>query len=303
MLASAGDDGTIKVWDRDTGKELQSLKGHLATVRGLAFSPAGDMLASGDDVGTIRLSSVDGQTQGVSLKVPGSIRALAFHGSKLACATNEGTLRVWTAAPGNLWTLKDKEPQALANPIGALASLAFSANGVTLVAGGQNGSIALWDVASGQPRRILQGHKRAVTALAIHPLGENLVSGGSEGELLRWRGAAEEAGRIEAASGNAPAVAPPVVVRNESTEPGTERDAAPAGRRFWLVAALVGLLGAVAACLAFRRFRSNGQVGADALMVVRCSACQRQLKVKPALAGKKVRCPCGAAVPAPPSTT
>ena len=45
-LASAGGDGTVKVWDAATGQQTLTLKGHTSFVTGVAFSPDGKRLAS-----------------------------------------------------------------------------------------------------------------------------------------------------------------------------------------------------------------------------------------------------------------
>jgi WD40 repeat protein len=60
LLATAGDDLVIRLWDPATGDHLQTLTGHRNTVRSLAFNPAGDLLASGSGDGTARLWSVAG---------------------------------------------------------------------------------------------------------------------------------------------------------------------------------------------------------------------------------------------------
>ena len=54
-LASAGDDGTVRVWDAATGQEALTLKGHTGPVMGVAFSPDGRRLASAGDDGTVRV--------------------------------------------------------------------------------------------------------------------------------------------------------------------------------------------------------------------------------------------------------
>jgi WD40 repeat protein len=54
-LASAFEDGTVLLWDANTGRTLQTLKGHTSTVTSVAFSPQGDRLASVSYDHTVRL--------------------------------------------------------------------------------------------------------------------------------------------------------------------------------------------------------------------------------------------------------
>lgn len=54
-LASAGGDGTVRLWDVVTGEERQVLEGHADWVRSVAYSPDGSLLASGSADGTIML--------------------------------------------------------------------------------------------------------------------------------------------------------------------------------------------------------------------------------------------------------
>ena len=45
-VVSAGEDQTIRVWDKATGKELLRLEGHEGEVTGIAVSPDGKLIAS-----------------------------------------------------------------------------------------------------------------------------------------------------------------------------------------------------------------------------------------------------------------
>jgi hypothetical protein len=47
VIASGGSDGTVRLWDLDTGKELRKLIGHQGPVLAVAFSPDGSRLVSG----------------------------------------------------------------------------------------------------------------------------------------------------------------------------------------------------------------------------------------------------------------
>jgi len=54
-LASGGQDGTIKIWEVNTGRLLRTLRGHFGEVRSVDWSPNGQHLASGGDDLTARI--------------------------------------------------------------------------------------------------------------------------------------------------------------------------------------------------------------------------------------------------------
>ena len=55
LLASAGYDGQIRIWEPETGKVVATLKGGERWVRSVAWSPNGRSLLAGSEDGTIRI--------------------------------------------------------------------------------------------------------------------------------------------------------------------------------------------------------------------------------------------------------
>jgi dipeptidyl aminopeptidase/acylaminoacyl peptidase len=98
-LASAGDDGTIEVWDAASGRQTATLQGHTTFVFSLAWSPDGRRLASASFDGTLRLWDAASGQQVLTLEAhPGRpVYNVAWSpdGKRLASTGQDGTVRVW----------------------------------------------------------------------------------------------------------------------------------------------------------------------------------------------------------------
>jgi len=74
----------------------------------------------------------------------------------------------------------------LAGHEGQVLSVAFSPDGKRSLSGGLDGTLRLWDLATGTERRKLTGHGSTVRSVAFSPDGQRVLSGGADGTLRLW---------------------------------------------------------------------------------------------------------------------
>ncbi len=140
VLASAGRDRTIGIWDVEGRRPRHTLRGHTDWANSVAFAPDGRLLASASDDQTVRLWDAESGALLRTLKGhTGWVRVVAFSrdGRTLASASRDGTVRLWDAASGAaIRTIKGNSDQPLA--------LAFGPDGRRLTLATDKGLVR-WD--------------------------------------------------------------------------------------------------------------------------------------------------------------
>jgi WD40 repeat protein len=123
MIATAGSDTNIRIWDTRNGQLLKTLELHTDLLRSIRFSPDGHRLASGDRDGTLVLWDVD---NGVcSQKLHGhtdEVTSVVFSpdGQTLASGSGDGTIKLWDIHTGEcIRTLRPPRPYEGMNITGA----------------------------------------------------------------------------------------------------------------------------------------------------------------------------------------
>ena len=162
-------------------KSLRTFKGHHANVSSLAFDLRGEILASGDDDGAVKLWEVkSGKVLRTLQGHYGSITRLAFdpQGDVLASSSYDSTVKLWEVHSGKLLhTLSHQR---------FVTSLAFDPQSGTLASGSDDKTVILWEASSGQLQRTLEGHLSTVRSLAFDPKGGMLASGSDDYTMNLW---------------------------------------------------------------------------------------------------------------------
>src|SRR5262249_54031480 len=144
LLASAGQDKLVRLWDVARGELRRSLPGHADPVGAVAFSPDGDLLASAD-ADVIRLWNVDNFKEVHVFKAPvkgDHAAALAFsrEGQYLAAGYANGEVHVFHLSTRQL-------SGTLSGHTGAVRALAFG-RGLVLASAAADG-VRVWQPVSG----------------------------------------------------------------------------------------------------------------------------------------------------------
>jgi WD40 repeat protein/serine/threonine protein kinase len=222
FVASASRDGTVRVWNTETGEDKFVLKGHKASVKAVAFSADGKRLASSDSSGFLCIwNGETGESIIYRQANEGEIKALAFSndGRYLATCGVRTQVKIWdtiertlvgshqmrtsknyavTFSPDGkqiaiggrtieIRDINDPEPRLTIDAHKSFVyGVAFTPDGKKLVSASQDGTVRVFDAASGEQLNVLKGHSTWILAMDLSVDGSMIASASSDHTVKLW---------------------------------------------------------------------------------------------------------------------
>jgi WD40 repeat protein len=196
VLAGTNPDGWVSLWDATTGRELRRLQGVPSGVEVVAaVAPDGKLLATttiqGGCFGAVRLWELaTGREVRPHGGHAGEVTGLVYSpdGKILATRSPDQTVRLWEADTG-------KELHVLRGHQDEITTLAYAPDGRTLASAAGNtrlesaagdGSLRLWDTATGRLRYLRTKLPFIPVAATFVADGKRLTTAGQDGAIQIW---------------------------------------------------------------------------------------------------------------------
>jgi WD40 repeat protein len=177
IIASGSTDGTLTLWKSREKQKVGSFKIHPNPITALAFSPDGQVIASGSESKFV-LSDTSGKPIAQFEDQGATSIAFSPDGKTLATGRTDGKVELRYASNGVAWkTLPSKGKSA--------SSIAFSRDGKFLAVSGM-GPIMIWDSSTWTVITELTKHTNQVLSLAFSPDGRFLASASADNTAVVW---------------------------------------------------------------------------------------------------------------------
>ncbi|ODV92950.1 hypothetical protein CANCADRAFT_1550 [Tortispora caseinolytica NRRL Y-17796] len=182
IMASGSSDGSCIVWDAKRFIALRKLQHHTSRVLGIDMSKNYIATCSKDSSIVVcdREAVISGSDDYITHRLAGhagSTNAIHMHGDLLASAGGDGAICIWNIVTGK------QEKRLIAHTRG-VGCVMFTEDGRSVVSGGNDNVVKVWDLESGACTRVLRDHTALVRTLHVH--GRRLVTGSYDKSVKVW---------------------------------------------------------------------------------------------------------------------
>ena len=181
-LAAGSRDGTVKLWDVETERDIATFR-HTEEVTSVSFSSDGAILATGSRDRTVKLWDVVSQRDIATLEGhTGAVTSVAFSpvdATLLVTGSWDRTVKLWDVE-------MQQDIATLEVHTSGVSSVVFSSDGSTLATGGSwDRTVKLWDITTRVNFATL-GHGDQVLSVAFSSDDTTLASGTEAGTVELW---------------------------------------------------------------------------------------------------------------------
>ena len=163
LIASAGEDAVIQVWNIAEQKRVANIAGHQDQIRSIVLTTDAKFLISGSRDGSVRIWNLaTGQcirTFGERIMTITKI-ALNPQGRTVAIADGSGVILLWDV-------LDNSVIARLSCQNDGVNAIRFSRDGHYLAAGGNDGSVMIWNVRKSTSVNTFRDHQSSVSAAVL----------------------------------------------------------------------------------------------------------------------------------------
>ena len=183
VVATAGNDATVRLWRTEGAEGSRVLRGHVGPVNRIAMDSSGSRIVSCDTSGNLFAWNLEANAECRLLERAPNILyrvALSRDGKMVATGGAEMVVRV-------LSTENEKLLFTLAGHTGDIEGLEFSHDGKRLFTASKDKTIRVWDLQSPTtPPKIWLGHTDAIWKLKLSPDGQRLASISHDKTVRLW---------------------------------------------------------------------------------------------------------------------
>jgi len=182
LLAGAGVDHHLILWDAYSGQQLEIFDGHTNEISSVAFSADGKIVISGSHDNTICLWDVSRGSKMHRFKGHEDwVRSVACSplDNILASGSWDHTIRLWDLG-------KRESLKILKGHTNRVITVAFSADGKRLVSGSRDKTVRIWEVATGRQLHVMPGHTDSVKSADFSYDGKTIASGSTDNTVRLW---------------------------------------------------------------------------------------------------------------------
>lgn len=195
IAISGAVDGTLRVWDINSGQTIRILAGHQACLNDVIITPDGKYAISAAADWTLKSWQIEsGQQLGTMNGHSSSVNAVAITGDAkyIISASTDSTLKVWDIDAG-------QTVRTLQGHVGPVHDVAVTPDCQFVVSVSQDRTLRIWRIETGQQVVMLESHAPLISC-AVEPSGPSILAGDEAGGLhvLNWvsRGAVVSIGAV-----------------------------------------------------------------------------------------------------------